>query len=162
MVKTENILPRVAIFLGGVAAGALAAGGRKQNSAGTENLRAGLANLEDKLAAQAAADAHRFSRIEARLEEHSQRLADLPSTAQIVAAMEGLLARTMGPLDGRLTAQARSMDVLKSTLSQTDGLLGRVLESLDPFGSLQSLESLQVGLEEGEAARDAVVSNRRT
>ena len=50
--------------------------------------------------------------------------------------MEQLLTRTMASLDDRLTTQAHSIEVLKSTVSQTDGLLERVLESLD---SLQSL-----------------------
>ena len=160
--STKKILMRVAIFLGGVAAGALAAGARKHSSAGTKDLQIGLASLENTLAAQAAADDERFSRIEARLEEHSRRLADAFSATQVVAAMEAVLVKTIGPLDARLTAQAKSMDVLKSTLAQTDGLLGRVLESLDPFGSLQSLESLQVGLQEGGAGRDTAFSNRRT
>jgi uncharacterized coiled-coil protein SlyX len=38
-------------------------------------------------------------------------------------------------LDERLTSQARSIDTLRTTVSQTDSLLERVLESLD---SLQS------------------------
>jgi uncharacterized coiled-coil protein SlyX len=49
--------------------------------------------------------------------------------------MEQLLSKTMASLDDRLSAQARSIDVLKTTVSQTDSLLERVLESLD---SLQS------------------------
>ena len=36
-----------------------------------------------------------------RLEEHSAKLADVPSTSQIVAAMEQLLTRTMVSLDDR-------------------------------------------------------------
>ena len=45
--------------------------------------------------------------------------------------MEQLLAKTMTSLDERLTTQAHSIDVLKTTVSQTDSLLERVLESLD-------------------------------
>jgi uncharacterized coiled-coil protein SlyX len=73
--------------------------------------------------------------VEARLDEHAAKLAEIPSTAQIVAAMEQLLSKTMASLDNRLTTQAHSIDVLKTTVSQTDSLLERVLESLD---SLQS------------------------
>jgi hypothetical protein len=45
--------------------------------------------------------------------------------------MEQLIARTMTSLDDRLTNQAHSIEVLKATVSQTDSLLERVLESLD-------------------------------
>jgi uncharacterized coiled-coil protein SlyX len=45
--------------------------------------------------------------------------------------MEQLLAKTMTSLDERLTTQAHSIEVLKTTVSQTDSLLERVLESLD-------------------------------
>jgi uncharacterized coiled-coil protein SlyX len=58
-------------------------------------------------------------------------LGEVPSTAQIVAAMEQLLSKTMASLDDRLSTQAHSIEVLKTTVSQTDSLLERVLESLD-------------------------------
>ena len=45
--------------------------------------------------------------------------------------MEQLLTKTMSSLDDRLSTQAHSIEVLKTTVSQTDGLLERVLESLD-------------------------------
>ncbi len=57
--------------------------------------------------------------------------------------MEQLLSKTMSSLDERLTTQAHSIEVLKTTVSQTDSLLERVLESLD---------SLQSYSEETEAA----------
>lgn len=148
MARAISILPRMAIFLAGIAAGALTAGGRRQSSAcakATKELQTGLANLENKLAAQESAHAERFSRIETSLQEHTTRLADVPSTTQIIGAMEELLSRTMTSLDSRLSAQAKSIDTLKSTVSQTDSLLGRVLESLD---------ALQTGAEPGETAED--------
>jgi uncharacterized coiled-coil protein SlyX len=37
----------------------------------------------------------------------------------------------MSSLDERLTTQAHSIEVLRTTVSQTDSLLERVLESLD-------------------------------
>jgi hypothetical protein len=45
--------------------------------------------------------------------------------------MEQLLSKTLSQLDDRMTTQARSIEVLKTTVSQTDSLLERVLESLD-------------------------------
>jgi len=45
--------------------------------------------------------------------------------------MEQLLGKTMQSLDQRLAAQAEAVDLLKTTVSQTDALLERVIESLD-------------------------------
>jgi uncharacterized coiled-coil protein SlyX len=87
--------------------------------------------------------------VEARLEEHSAKLAEVPSTAQIVAAMEQLLSKTMTSLDERLTTQAHSIEVLKTTVSQTDSLLERVLESLD---------SLQTYTEPADLSDDVLLS----
>jgi len=138
MQKTISIVPRVAIFLAGVAAGAFtlsrkATGGA--DSAATEELKDAIARLEGRLTAQESANAERFTQVENRLEEHAGKLAEIPSTTQIVAAMEQLLSKTMTTLDERLTTQAHSIEVLKTTVAQTDSLLERVLESLD---SLQS------------------------
>jgi chromosome segregation ATPase len=138
MSRTFLILPGVAAFLAGIAAGALTAGRREQSGldpAVTQDIKRALANLEAQLAAQQTASTGRFAQVEVRLDEHAAKLADMPSTAQIVSAMEKLLAKTMSSLDERLTSQARSIDTLKTTVSQTDSLLERVLESLD---SLQS------------------------
>jgi len=129
----------VAAFLAGVAAGVLTGGSRERSgrpaSSETSGVKAALAQLEARISAQETTSAARFSQIEAKLEDHSVRLSDMPSTSQIVSAMEQILARTMSSLDERLNSQARSIDTLKTTVAQTDSLLERVLESLD---SLQS------------------------
>jgi hypothetical protein len=104
--------------------------------AAVEDLKKSLAKIESRIESKEAADEVRFSQVEARLEEHSAKLADVPSTSQIVAAMEQLLSKTMASLDERLTTQAHSIDVLKTTVAQTDSLLERVLESLDSLHTL--------------------------
>jgi chromosome segregation ATPase len=114
-----------------------------------EGLRKSLADLDSRIQARENADDARFTKVEARLEEHSARLADVPSTSQIVAAMEQLLTKTMASLDDRLTTQAHSIEVLKTTVSQTDSLLERVLESLD---------SLQTYNDPAEFAEDPLLS----
>jgi hypothetical protein len=137
MSRVLNNVPRVAIFLAGVAAAALALPRRERgsiDSAANEELKSSLASLEARLQAREG-DAERLVHIEARLEEHAARLSDVPSTSQIVAAMEQLLSKTMASLDDRLTTQAYSIEVLKTTVSQTDSLLERVLESLDSLHS---------------------------
>jgi chromosome segregation ATPase len=138
MSRVLTYVPRVAIFLAGMAAGALTLPRRDRpgmDPANLDELKKALASLEGRIRAKESADEARFSQVEARLEEHASRLADVPSTSQIVAAMEQLLSKTMASLDDRLVTQARSIEVLKTTVSQTDSLLERVLESLD---SLQS------------------------
>jgi len=168
MSRVLNYAPRVAIFLAGVAAAAITLPRRRSgmDSATADELKRSLAGLEGRLqdresadaarfaadAARFAADAARFAQVENRLEEHAARLADVPSTSQIVAAMEQLLSKTMTSLDERLTTQANSIDVLKTTVSQTDSLLERVLESLD---------SLQTFTDPVDFATDPLLSRAR-
>jgi replicative DNA helicase len=138
MSRTIGILPGVAAFLAGIAAGLLTNARRERtgaDAAATQNLKRALASLEARIAAQETAGTGRLAQIEVQLEQHAAKLTDIPSTTQIVSAMEELLSKTMSSLDERLTSQARSIDTLKTTVSQTDSLLERVLESLD---SLQS------------------------
>ena len=134
MPRVLRYVPRVAIFLAGVAAAAITLPRRERagmDSAALDELKVSLAGLEARLQAREAADAARFAQVETRLEEHDDKLKDVPSTGQIVAAMEQLLSKTMASLDDRLTTQAHSIEVLQTTVSQTDSLLERVLESLD-------------------------------
>lgn len=146
MSRPLSYVPRAAIFLAGVAAGVLARPRQEQSGADSgavRDLKRAVVELEARLASQEIAQTNRFGHIEARLDEHAAKLADIPSTTQIVAAMEQLLSKTMASLDERLTTQAHSIEVLKTTVSQTDSLLERVLESLD---------SLQTYSEESEGA----------
>ena len=142
MAKSSNFVPGVAIFLAGIATAAFASSRRNRSAQvddATAELKGAIAQLEAKLAArldsQESATEERFSRVEAVLETHASKLADVPSTSQIIAAMEQLLSKTMSSLDDRLTNQAHAIEVLKTTVSQTDGLLERVLESLDTLQS---------------------------
>lgn len=134
MSRVLNYVPRVAIFLAGVAAALITlpkSERRGMDKPATDDWKRSLAELEARMDARQAEDAARFSRVESCLEEHTAKLKDVPSTTQIVAAMEQLLVRTMSSLDERLSTQAHSIEVLKATVSQTDTLLERVLESLD-------------------------------
>ena len=143
MKREISLVPRVAIFLAGVAAGALTLRRERGGTAAvSDEVRQLVAALETRVAAQEAAGETRFTKIETTLEEHSAKLAELPSTAQIVGAMEQLLSKTMASLDERLTAQAHSIDLLKTTVSQTDSLLERVLESIDSLQSFGSSSDL--------------------
>jgi uncharacterized coiled-coil protein SlyX len=152
MSRVLNYVPRVAIFLAGVAAGAIGNARRERDEgdpAVAQDIKKSIAGLEARVAAQEMASVARFTQIETRLDEHASKLAEMPSTAQIVSAMEQLLSKTMSSLDDRLTTQAHSIELLKTTVSQTDSLLERVLESLD---------SLQAYTDPAEFADDPLLS----
>jgi hypothetical protein len=134
MRKDTGLLSELAVFVAGVLAAGIVSNGRRRAAApaaDTSALEDAVAGLESRMVQQEAATAVRLGQLEARLEDHSAKLAEVPSTDQIVGAMEQLLAKTMASLDQRLITQAHSIEVLKTTVSQTDSLLERVLESLD-------------------------------
>jgi chromosome segregation ATPase len=152
MSRLLDSVPKIAVFLAGVAAAAVTLQRRNRSGmepAAVEELKKSIASLDCRLQAKEATDEARFTQVEARLEEHTARLADVPSTSQIVAAMDQLLTKTMSSLDDRLTTQASSIEILKTTVSQTDSLLERVLESLD---------SLQTYSDPAESAEDPLLS----
>jgi uncharacterized coiled-coil protein SlyX len=124
-------VPRAALFLAGLAAGAVAKIFMSGDEDQIRELKKSIADLQVRVANQEALQDTRLDQLEARVGAHEQRLNEVPSTSQIVAAMESLLAKTMTSLDARLSAQAQSIDVLKVTVSQTDELLEKVLESID-------------------------------
>ncbi len=146
-----QFVPRAALFLTGVAAGAIALSRRETSaarSAANQDLCKALADMKTRLAASEAATALRLSKMERRLDDHAAKLAEVPTTAQLVTAMEQLLTKTMASLDERLSTQANSIEVLKATVSQTDSLLERVLESLD---------SLQTFTDPSDLGKDALL-----
>jgi hypothetical protein len=166
MAKAVDYFSGVTLFLAGVVTGILSvrkapgtteeaevrganAAGMLSDDAATQDWQRSVSNLESRLAAREAAAAARLGQIESRLDEHSAKLAQAPSTSQIVAVMEQLISKTMVSLDDRLTTQAHSIEVLKTTVSQTDSLLERVLESLD---------SLQNHSESSDAPEDGIFS----
>jgi chromosome segregation ATPase len=142
MARNLEFLPRAAIFLAGIAAGALVGSRRERvgmDPAATADLKRSLVGLEERLTQQEAANDSRFRAMESRLQEHDAKLANVPSTTQMVAAMEQLLAKAVSNFDEKLSKQADSIEGLRTTVSQTDNLLARVLESLD---SLQTYTEL--------------------
>ena len=146
-----NFVPRAVVFLAGVAAGAMTASRRERNAADSSSvdlLKHNIAELKAAIAANESDVARRFELVESRLDEQSAKLAEVPSTTQIIGAMEQILARSMASLDERLANQAHSIEVLRSTVTQTDGLLEKVLESLD---------SLQTYPESSEMATDSLL-----
>lgn len=124
---------RLAFVLLGIGAGAVARLLKACQGAQILALRGSVANLESRLQESVARLEQRMAAAESHINEHESRLQEKPSMAEIVAAVEGLLARSMTNLENRFAAQTDSMELLKATVSQTDNLLERVLESLDAF-----------------------------
>lgn len=144
MSKDSHLLSEVGIFLAGaITAGILTARRTEPRPAptGAGSGARGVEEEHDTVTEREAALAVRLAKIEERLEQHETRLAEIPSTQQIVAAMEQLISKMVTSLDERFKSQAQSIEVLKGTVTETDGLLERVLESLD---SLQSAEPLEL------------------
>ena len=111
----------------------------EQQNAGNhsaETLRA-VSSLESAVAALATRydsrftqiDSH-FTQIENRVSDHDAKLRELPSLAQVVSTVEEMLSSTMSGLDQKLSEQVRSIDVLKTTVAQSDELMERVLDSI--------------------------------
>ena len=102
------MLQRLAVLIGGFAAGALVRRWPAHDSVGASQRSVDRLSREWK--AQARAHDYRLIRLEARSDAHEARLKEMPSTAQIVTAMDELLAKAMSGLEGRLTAQAQSIE----------------------------------------------------
>jgi multidrug resistance efflux pump len=140
MFRASRFVPRLTFFLGafvGVLLGArkMGAGSNRAKLPADEQslqeLRRVVQSVEARLARQESVSADLLTQLENRLEELAARVGGTPSTSEIVTAVERLLFRTMTSLDDRLSAQAQSIDLLRSTVSETDSLLERVLESID-------------------------------
>jgi uncharacterized coiled-coil protein SlyX len=118
-------LQRLAVLIGGFAAGALI---RRWQAYDTANSQRSLDRSSREWKAQVRAHDYRLSRLEARSDAHETKLKEA----------DELLAKAMSGLEGRLTAQAQSIETLQLTVSQTDELLERVLESLDTLRDMPS------------------------
>jgi len=94
-----------------------------------ETLRA-LASLESSVASLSTRYESRLSQLETRVGDHDAKLKELPTLAQVVSTMEEMLSSTMSGLDQKLSEQVRSIDVLKTTVSQSDELMEKVLDSI--------------------------------
>lgn len=91
---------------------------------------AAVAALESKMASLAARHDGRLAALETHVAGHDAKLKELPTLAQVVSTMEEMLSSTMSGLDQKLSDQVKSIDVLKTTVAQSDELMERVLDSI--------------------------------
>src|SRR5579872_1554093 len=98
-------------------------------TASAETLRA-VASLEATVASLSSRYDSRLSEIETRVTSHDAKLKEVPTLAQVVSTMEHMLSNTMSGLDQKLAEQVKSIEVLKTTVSQSDELMERVLDSI--------------------------------
>jgi hypothetical protein len=100
----------------------------RSNHAG-ETLAA-VASIEATVASLTTRYDGRLSQLETRVGDHEAKLKELPTLAQVVTTMEEMLSSTMSGLDQKLSDQVRSIEVLKTTVAQSDELMERVLDSI--------------------------------
>jgi len=91
---------------------------------------AAVASLEATVASLTSRYDGRLSTLETHVKEHDARLKELPTLAQVVSTMEEMLSSTMSGLDQKLSDQVKSIEVLKTTVAQSDELIERVLDSI--------------------------------
>lgn len=91
---------------------------------------AAVASLEATVASLTARYDGRLGTLETQVKEHEAKLKELPTLAQVVTTMEEMLSSTMSGLDQKLSDQVKSIEVLKTTVSQSDELMERVLDSI--------------------------------
>jgi uncharacterized coiled-coil protein SlyX len=91
---------------------------------------AAVASLEASVASLTTRYESRLTQLETRVGDHDAKLKEVPTLAQVVSTMEEMLSSTMSGLDNKLSEQVRSIDVLKTTVAQSDELMERVLDSI--------------------------------
>lgn len=104
-------------------------GGGSVSNHSAEALTA-IASLEATVASLTARFDTRFTDLEARVSTHDAKLKELPTLTQVVSTMEEMLSSTMSGLDRKLSEQVQSIEVLKTTVAQSDELMERVLDSI--------------------------------
>jgi uncharacterized coiled-coil protein SlyX len=102
----------------------------KREDSSTANTLAAVASLEASVASLTTRYDSRLTQLESRVGDHDAKLKELPTLAQVVSTMEEMLSSTMSGLDQKLSEQVRSIDVLKTTVAQSDELMERVLDSI--------------------------------
>lgn len=91
---------------------------------------AAVASLEATVASLTSRYDGRLSVLETHVKDHEAKLKELPTLAQVVSTMEEMLSSTMSGLDQKLSDQVKSIEVLKTTVAQSDELMERVLDSI--------------------------------
>ena len=91
---------------------------------------AAVASLEATVASLTTRYDSRLGHLESRVGDHEAKLKELPTLAQVVSTMEEMLSSTMSGLDNKLSEQVRSIELLKTTVAQSDELMERVLDSI--------------------------------
>lgn len=150
MPRLRDVIPRTVFIVGGIAVGVVSILWKSREEAPKdEPLHRSVGELEARVSSQAVHYQSRLADIERRLEQHDVKLKDVPTLGQIVSTMETMLTNTMCGLDQKLADQVRSIEVLKTTVVQTDELMERVLDSI---------YSLQSNLPEGSKTEISSVS----
>jgi hypothetical protein len=134
MRKDIKLISELALFLaGGLVTGYVRTQPERPNDGSADSttemlgLRAALAEMELRVAEEASFSARRFAELDARLDEQSAKLSEIPDMKQIASAVEHAVVKAMRHVEERLTAQGQAIDVLKAGFAQSDTMLERIL-----------------------------------
>ncbi|MBZ5594915.1 MAG: hypothetical protein LAP39_21945 [Acidobacteriia bacterium] len=107
------------------------AAAEENSSSSSAQMLTAIASLESTVAVLTTRYDNRLAEAENRLTDHDAKLREVPTLAQVVSTMEEMLSSTMSGLDSKLFEQVRSIEVLQTTVAQSDELMGKVLDSID-------------------------------
>jgi uncharacterized coiled-coil protein SlyX len=110
--------------------GTASTAGSETGTRNTPETLAAVASIEATVASLTTRYDSRLTTLESQVAGHDAKLKELPTLSQVVSTMEEMLSNTMSGLDQKLTEQVRSIDVLKTTVAQSDELMERVLDSI--------------------------------
>jgi hypothetical protein len=99
--------------------------------AGIAALESSVATLSERYDGRLAAVESRIGDHDAKLTDHDVKLREMPTLEQVVSTMEQMLSSTMSGLDNKLSEQLRSIEVLKTTVAESDELMERVLDAIN-------------------------------
>jgi len=105
-------------------------GAHSDNPGNSQETLAALASLEASLSSLSTRFEGRMSDLENKISEHDTKLKNVPTLTEIVSTMEQMLTGAMTGLDQKLSEQVHSIEMLKSTVSQSDELMEKVLDSI--------------------------------
>jgi chromosome segregation ATPase len=93
-------------------------------------LESSVADLTTRCDGRLAEVESRIGGHEAKLVAHDAKLKEIPTLAQVVSTMEEMLSSTISELDDKLSEQMGSIEILKTTVAQSDELMERVLDAI--------------------------------
>ncbi len=137
------LIPRTVVFVGGAAIGLMSAllRSRESGKQGAGRLTPNTlftqpistmatTRVSTELSPRYSTLQKRVASLEALVEAHDAKLRNVPTTEQIVEAMDQVFERGAAALHARFAEQTRALENLQAVVGQTDELLEKILDSI--------------------------------